>query len=81
MPPRVWFFDLDNTLHDASHRIFGEMNRSMTDWMISNLAVDATEADRLRTDYWTRYGSTLLGLIRHHTINAHAFLRATHAFI
>ena len=81
MKPRVWFFDLDNTLHDASHRIFGEMNRSMTDWLVANLAVDETEADRLRTDYWIRYGSTLLGLIRHHAINAHAFLRETHAFI
>lgn len=81
MKPRVWFFDLDNTLHDASHRIFGEMNRSMTEWLIANLVVDATEADRLRTDYWRRYGTTLLGLIRHHAIDAHAFLRDTHAFI
>jgi len=78
---RVWFFDLDNTLHDASHRIFGEMNRSMTDWLVANLAIDQSEADRLRTDYWIRYGSTLLGLIRHHAINAHEFLRDTHAFI
>lgn len=81
MPPRVWFFDLDNTLHDASHRIFGEMNRSMTGWLVANLSVDQTEADRMRTDYWQRYGTTLLGLIRHHAIDAHAFLRDTHAFI
>ncbi len=81
LPPRVWFFDLDNTLHDASHRIFGEMNRSMTEWLIANLAVDEIEADRLRTDYWHRYGTTLLGLIRHHAIDAHAFLRDTHAFV
>lgn len=81
MNPRVWFFDLDNTLHDASHRIFGEMNRSMTDWLVANLAVDTDEADRLRTHYWQRYGSTLQGLIRHHAIDAHAFLRDTHAFI
>ena len=81
MTKRVWFFDLDNTLHDASHRIFGEMNRSMSDWLIANLAVDQSEADRLRTDYWHRYGTTLLGLIRHHGIEPHAFLRETHAFI
>jgi len=78
---RVWFFDLDNTLHDASHRIFGEMNRSMSEWLIANLALDQAEADRLRTDYWHRYGTTLLGLIRHHGIEPHAFLRETHAFI
>ena len=77
----VWFFDLDNTLHDASHRIFGEMNRSMSDWLIKNLAVDQVEADRMRTDYWHRYGTTLLGLIRHHAIEPHAFLNDTHAFV
>ena len=77
----VWFFDLDNTLHDASHRIFGEMNRSMSDWLIAHLAVDQVEADRLRTDYWHRYGTTLLGLIRHHGVEPHAFLRDTHAFV
>jgi putative hydrolase of the HAD superfamily len=78
---RVWFFDLDNTLHDASHRIFGEMNRSMSEWLMTNLAVDQAEADRIRTDYWNRYGTTLLGLIRHHGIEPHAFLRETHAFV
>jgi putative hydrolase of the HAD superfamily len=77
----VWFFDLDNTLHDASHRIFGEMNRVMSTWLIKNLKVDQAEADRMRTDYWHRYGTTLLGLIRHHGIEPHAFLRETHAFV
>jgi putative hydrolase of the HAD superfamily len=78
---RVWFFDLDNTLHNASHRIFGEMNRVMSEWLMINLAVDQREADRMRTDYWHQYGTTLLGLIRHHAIEPHAFLRETHAFI
>ncbi len=77
----VWFFDLDNTLHDASHRIFDEMNRSMSEWLIANLAVDRAEADRLRTDYWHRYGTTLIGLIRHHAVEPNAFLRETHAFV
>jgi putative hydrolase of the HAD superfamily len=77
----VWFFDLDNTLHNASHRIFGEMNRSMSDWLVANLAIDPEEADRLRTDYWHRYGTTLLGLIRHHAIDERAFLNDTHAFV
>ena len=81
MAPRVWFFDLDNTLHDASHRIFGEMNRSMSEWLIANLAITQAEADHLRTDYWHRYGTTLLGLIRHHAVEPHAFLNETHAFV
>ena len=81
MTDRVWFFDLDNTLHNASHRIFGEMNRSMSDWLVANLAVEPAEADRLRTDYWHRYGTTLDGLLRHHSIDARRFLDETHAFV
>ena len=81
MSKTVWFFDLDNTLHNASHRIFGEMNRSMSSWLMTNLAVDAAEADRLRTEYWHRYGTTLDGLIRHHRIDAKRFLHETHAFV
>ena len=77
----VWFFDLDNTLHDASYRIFGEMNRSMSNWLVANLAVDQAEADRMRTEYWHRYGTTLDGLIRHHRIDAERFLHETHAFV
>lgn len=80
MPPLVWFFDLDDTLHDASHRVFGTIDRSMNAWLVANLAVDEAEANRLRTDYWHRYGATLLGLVKHHTIDVHAFLRETHSF-
>lgn len=35
---------------------------------------------RLRVAYWRRYGATLLGLIRHHDVDAHDFLRAAHDF-
>ncbi|MFA8356891.1 HAD family hydrolase, partial [Burkholderia ubonensis] len=30
----VWLFDLDNTLHHASHAIFPEINRAMTQYII-----------------------------------------------
>lgn len=76
----MWFFDLDNTLHDASWRIFGALNRSMTDYMMHHLAIGETEAAQLRASYWLRYGATLIGLVRHHGVNAQHFLRSTHAF-
>jgi putative hydrolase of the HAD superfamily len=78
-PPRTWLFDLDNTLHNASAHIFPHINRSMTDYMCQHLAIDATEASRLRQHYWQRYGATLLGLVRHHAIDPRHFLRHTHA--
>lgn len=84
-PPRsapgpVWLFDLDNTLHHASHAIFPAINEAMTRYIIDALGVGQPEADRLRVGYSRRYGATLLGLARHHSIDAHDFLRVVHTF-
>ena len=59
----VWLFDLDNTLHHASHAIFPAINQGMTQYIIDALQVDIDEANRLRTGYTQRYGATLLGLL------------------
>jgi putative hydrolase of the HAD superfamily len=76
----VWFFDLDNTLHDASHAIFATIDARMTAYVQRHLAVDREQADQLRLTYWRRYGATMLGLMRHHAVDPHHFLRETHDF-
>jgi putative hydrolase of the HAD superfamily len=78
--PPVWFFDLDNTLHDASHAIFHAIDSRMTRYVEQQLQIDHDEANRLRLTYWRRYGATMLGLMRHHAIDPHHFLRETHDF-
>lgn len=78
--PDVWLFDLDNTLHDASHAIFPAINRLMTEYVARVLDTDAATASQVRVDYWQRYGATLLGMIRHHGVDPDDFLRAAHAF-
>jgi putative hydrolase of the HAD superfamily len=81
MPPRmVWFFDLDNTLHDASHAIFAAIDTRMTDFLEQRLGIARPQADHLRRHYWRRYGATLIGLVRHHGVDAGTFLRQTHDF-
>jgi putative hydrolase of the HAD superfamily len=40
--------------------------------------LDAAESDALRRRYWQRYGATLLGLVRHHGVDAAHFLHDTH---
>lgn len=77
-PRSVWLFDLDNTLHNASVSSFPHMDRSMTGYITQFLAVDEEQANRLRAHYWHRYGSTMLGLIRHHGVRAEHFLHHTH---
>ncbi|WP_395702489.1 pyrimidine 5'-nucleotidase [Aquabacterium sp.] len=75
---RVWLFDLDNTLHDAGTYVFGELSRSMREYMQRELQVDEAQANALRRQYWQRYGATLLGLVRHHGVKAAHFLHDTH---
>ncbi|MDD3353548.1 pyrimidine 5'-nucleotidase [Zoogloea sp.] len=79
MPP-TWLFDLDNTLHNASPHIFPHINRSMTDYLMRHLQLDERSANRLRVNYWHRYGATLTGLMRHHGTRPEHFLHDTHQF-
>jgi putative hydrolase of the HAD superfamily len=74
----VWLFDLDNTLHDASHAAFAMLDASMNAFIARELQVGDEEADRLRRHYWQRYGATLLGLMRHHGVRGPYFLQDTH---
>ena len=81
MSPRrslVWLFDLDNTLHDASHAAFGATNVAMTDYIVTHLGLPRDQAASLRQHYWKHYGATLLGLVRHHGVKASHFLAETH---
>ncbi|MCE1183381.1 MAG: pyrimidine 5'-nucleotidase, partial [Rhodocyclales bacterium] len=54
---KTWLFDLDNTLHNATPHIFPHINRSMTSYIERHLGVDLREANRIRQDYWQRYGA------------------------
>ena len=80
MMNRIWVFDLDNTLHDATPHIFPHINRSMTAYLQQHLQLDEAEANALRVHYWQRYGATLSGLMRHHGTDPQHFLSQTHQF-
>jgi putative hydrolase of the HAD superfamily len=80
----VWLFDLDNTLHNASHAIFPSISAKMNAYMADVLGDGVTPAeahlvDAARMLYWQRYGATLLGMIKHHNVRAADFLHQTHA--
>ena len=84
MPTPIWLFDLDNTLHNASHAIFPAINVKMNVYIQRLLAQrglpsDDSVVNALRYDYWQRYGTTMQGMVRHHQVNAAEFLHETHA--
>jgi len=60
----LWLFDLDNTLHDASHAIFPAISSNMNTFIGQLLGDGVTPAsqqtvDAVRIGYWKRYGATL----------------------
>lgn len=77
-PPRVWLFDLDDTLHDAAHASMAQLRVSFGEYIQQQLQLSRAQADQLRGRYWQRYGATLLGLVRHHGVDAAHFLEVTH---
>ncbi|MEK8028404.1 HAD-IA family hydrolase [Pseudaquabacterium rugosum] len=76
--PRLWLFDLDNTLHDAGRWAFPELHEAMGRYVQTHLALPAEQAGALSERYWLRYGATLLGLMRHHGVRPAHFLHETH---
>ncbi len=77
---RLWLFDLDNTLHDTSYQIFPHISQGMTRAVMQCLGVDEDQAQKIRTEYWKRYGATMIGLVKHHGVDADEFLRISHDF-
>lgn len=81
----TWFFDLDNTLHDASHQVFPAINRNMNAYIAAVLGergmpADAAAVNAARIGYLRRYGATLLGMVRHHEVRPAHFLEEVHRF-
>ncbi|WP_058897666.1 HAD-IA family hydrolase [Herbaspirillum rubrisubalbicans] len=81
----LWLFDLDNTLHNASHAIFPAINTNMNRIIKRVLDHDGQPSDEaavnyLRRHYWKLYGATLLGLVRHHGLEVDEFLHEAHLF-
>jgi len=72
-PAQVWLFDLDNTLHNASYASLRDINERMSAYIERELGLSRQAADALRRHYWVRYGATLLGLVRHHQVQAAHF--------
>ena len=81
----LWLFDLDNTLHNASHAIFPAINANMNRIIQRVLEKDGLPSDEaavnhMRRHYWKLYGATLLGLVRHHGVGVDEFLHEAHLF-
>lgn len=74
----TWVFDLDNTLYPPTARLFDQIERRMTAYVMQTLGIAEAAADRLRADYWRLYGTTLAGLMHEHGIDPVPYLEDVH---
>jgi len=74
----TWVFDLDNTLYPPHVRLFDQIERRMTQYVMDILRVDRARADHLRHKYWREHGTTLAGLMREHDIDPAPYLIDVH---
>ncbi len=75
----TWVFDLDNTLYPPEVRLFDQIERLMTGFIVREIGVDIAAAHDLRRHYWKTYGTTLAGLMHEHGVAPDPFLHEVHA--
>jgi len=73
----AWVFDLDNTLY-STPLLYDAVGERMTAYIARALAISDAEALVLRERYFDDYGATVVGLSRHHAMDAHDFLAHVH---
>lgn len=78
--PKLWLFDLDDTLFEASGGMLHKIHLLMNEYMCRELGMEWKEASALRRHYWMVYGATFLGLWKHHGIDPRDFLSYAHDF-
>jgi putative hydrolase of the HAD superfamily len=71
-------FDLDNTLYPPERELFSLIDVRINRYMREVVGIPAGEVDGLRRRYWSEYGVTLQGLIRHFGVDAEDYLEYVH---
>lgn len=73
-----WIFDLDDTLYPPDCGIMRMVEARIVAYVIDVCGVDAEAARLLQSRYLAEHGTTLAGLMAHHTLDPADFLRAVH---
>ena len=74
----VWLIDLDDTLFFSGGKVMSTINSRMTSFIQSELSISYEEANRLRVEYWKRYGTTARGMQERHGVSFQPFLSFSH---
>ena len=74
----VWLIDLDDTLFFSGGEVMSIINSRMTSFIQRELSISYEEANRLRVEYWKRYGTTARGMQERDGVSFQPFLSFSH---
>lgn len=73
-----WIFDLDDTLYPRESEVMALVSDRMTEFMVQFTGLPRDEAWTLQKKYFHEHGTTLAGLMAHHSLPPEEFLTFVH---
>ena len=74
----TWVFDLDNTLYPASSRLFDQIDRKITEFIMRALDLEWDDAHRKQKSFFREYGTTMSGMMQEHGTSPEEYLDFVH---
>ncbi len=74
----TWIFDLDDTLYPRASGLHEQMRMRVVRFIQELIGCDAEAAASLHAEYYHRYGTSMIGLSRHHGVQPMDFLAFVH---
>jgi putative hydrolase of the HAD superfamily len=74
----TWLFDLDNTLYPPEAEFMSLIEGRMTTFVARQTGLPRDQAYALQKRYLAEHGTTLAGLMAHHSVDPEAFLDEVH---
>lgn len=75
---KVLAFDLDETLYPSSTGLMDAINERIKLYMVQKLGFDPAEVEKIRQNYYIRYGTSLRGLMIEYGVDPDDYLHFVH---
>ncbi len=74
----TWVFDLDNTLYPSSSRLFDQVDRKITEFIMQALDLAWDEAHKVQKSFFREYGTSMRGMMTVHGTSPEEYLNYVH---
>ena len=75
---KYFIFDLDNTIYSPDTGLFKEIDERINLYLKKYVKIPENRVNEIRRHYWHKYGTTLNGLMRFHSVNPIHYLEFVH---